>query len=625
MGVKFAADDSVESELITICRQDKYDSNAWSWEETIFKNRPKSRSAFLAEHVVSFNKVINEVVRKSFFGTFLRYFNPTHEQNTEINGDKLVLFNLILNSLEVPKRKLAESYNRFTEGFDEMFMNAINHVNVIDFDYLYEQIKTLRIMSYEMNTLDGRIGLFKNLQVLVLSGNWLTEPEGKVFPRKLIFLELFANDVSQLEKLCKKLPKKLRYLGLGRNSLNEDSGFHHVFRSKNFNNLRCIDFSNNDIYDLRGVVRSLIDLNNLKGLSLEGNPCWALPNYKQLILKKLQSLLFLDNTEILETDKATDDVGGGFEFMNLDSNKPALIFNCFRIISLPPPPKQKGIQHFFHIEINLPLLEELNIPDNVEEIDEGEPTDKKSKKGEKKKKEKKGKKGKEPSVYDAPNEKEIKNNPNFKTERQTYNKMIEFPELTIESPEDDLKAIRDCFRSKINIKIIYQQIQPPQKPKKEKKGKKDKKNKKDKKGKDDNPSEKVIETPIIKKEPTETVLKRITIGNFFCDLHPVNWSDDSVDFYWTNHPHVDPVAIPVEGSLKALNYQAKGGKGKEKEPKKEKPDKKGKGADKVDDEIKPEDVPPPSSRLKISKIDEIPPIGFPKTITCQVGFGLRRC
>lgn len=53
--------------------------------------------------------------------------------------------------------------------------------------------------------------------------------------------------------------------------------------------------------------------------------------------------------------------------------------------------------------------------------------------------------------------------------------------------------------------------------------------------------------------PPEVILKKITLVKFKCDLHNINWSDKTIDFYWAKHDEVGERAIPVEGSLKVLN------------------------------------------------------------------------
>lgn len=90
------------------------------------------------------------------------------------------------------------------------------------------------------------------------------------------------------------------------------------------------------------------------------------------------------------------------------------------------------------------------------------------------------------------------------------------------------------------------------KSKSKKKGKKDKKKDK-KKGKKKSKSaisSQVDDEKQDEKETEEVILKKVTLANFFCELHNLNWSDKTIDFYWADHPKANPNAISVNGSLR---------------------------------------------------------------------------
>lgn len=57
------------------------------------------------------------------------------------------------------------------------------------------------------------------------------------------------------------------------------------------------------------------------------------------------------------------------------------------------------------------------------------------------------------------------------------------------------------------------------------------------------------------KKPAETILKKITLAKFTCDLHSINWSDKTIDFYWAQHEDVGTNAFSVEGSLRVSALQ----------------------------------------------------------------------
>lgn len=48
-------------------------------------------------------------------------------------------------------------------------------------------------------------------------------------------------------------------------------------------------------------------------------------------------------------------------------------------------------------------------------------------------------------------------------------------------------------------------------------------------------------------------MKRITISSFKCDLESLNWSDETLDFYWTDHQDIGDQAQKVDGCLKVQN------------------------------------------------------------------------
>ncbi|KAF2894051.1 hypothetical protein ILUMI_12121 [Ignelater luminosus] len=374
--------------------------------------------------------------------------------------------------------------------------------------------------------------------------------------------------------------------------ISSESNFVRLEKCGKFNTLRTLDLSDNDIYNLKDVLEALKSLKMLSGLSLEGNPCATCIAYKDAVLLAMPHLIYLDNTQILDEDRRTNPI---FEKY---LNSAALIFTCHRIMGLPPTPKLAGVTQTIHVEINLPLLEKiiLESPAEVRKEDSNIQPSKKveTKKSKTDQKPKDSKKGKDISIYDAEDEykTEVKLNlkdTSFKTERMPWDKIITFPEeaIVVESPENNLTMIRDTFRSTVNVKIVYLKIQLP-----EKSGNADSKDKKRKNSKN-------ITVEFEKSE--EKILQKVTLANFYCDLHNVNWSDKTIDFYWADHNKCTPKAIPIEGSLRAINYVE--------------------GKDKKD--IKPmktQEVIP-----NAQEVQAVPSKQFlPNIFTCQIGFGLKR-
>lgn len=153
---------------------------------------------------------------------------------------------------------------------------------------------------------------------------------------------------------------------------------------------------------------------------------------------------------------------------------------------------QKGIQHTFHIEVELPFLEEFVRKEifvekevknktkmSIMKIKDSVPFDKdinnkKGKKGKKEKPEKQNtKKSSNPSLrrslgvlrgtgmYAFPDETYSRDKNRFKTEERMFSKSLKFnnPSMIVVPPKNDLTLLRDTFRSRINVNIVYVQVQ----------------------------------------------------------------------------------------------------------------------------------------------------------------------
>lgn len=116
---------------------------------------------------------------------------------------------------------------------------------------------------------------------------------------------------------------------------------------------------------------------------------------------------------------------------------------------------QKDVIHSFHWEVALPLLEETSL-ESLEQPIEDVKEDRKNVDSSIKY----TKSNKTFSPYDAPDEYAKEKSINakhlcFKSSRVQWDKIMEFPELEVVSPENDLKAISDTFKSTVNIKLVY--------------------------------------------------------------------------------------------------------------------------------------------------------------------------
>ncbi|KAF5296089.1 hypothetical protein FQA39_LY02723 [Lamprigera yunnana] len=230
--------------------------------------------------------------------------------------------------------------------------------------------------------------------------------------------------------------------------------------------------------------------------------------YKDAVLTHIPQLQFLDNVKILSRDRILR------KFKESHLNQAFLIFKCIRIMGLPEPPKMKDVVQTFHVEVNLPLLEDYSDDQNKNDTILGSLS-------------RSVKKFK--SRYDAPDENKIEQqlnikNTSFKTSRMKWDKIIQNSDdkLEIQSPENNLFALRDTFRSTVNVKVVYLKVL----------------------------------------SKTDVTLKKVTLADFQCQLDTVNWSDATKDYYWAEHRDFGPNAVPVKGSLEAITYaEGKSAKG----------------------------------------------------------------
>ncbi|KAL1491649.1 hypothetical protein ABEB36_012213 [Hypothenemus hampei] len=561
----------------------------WTNEEKGFKRKQKIFQQIQHLHI-PLRHSFRFKLSKSVFGTFLQELNARQHQDPVFNENKLAIFTYQLKKYNIHDKKIVEQRNEIWRNYLELIHKAVNDCDVIDLGFLKKHLKALFLDCCFVNEMDDSVQKFGHLQVLTLCGNFLKDLPGILLPRKLVFLELFDNFLMDLKGLLRNGPRTLRHLGVGRNRLNDGSLRHLSTEHEKLPNLISLDLSDNDICDLKLTLQHF-HYSCLRALSLEGNPCSVIPEYKHQILYHFPNLYYLDGVEILNDDRkiAPDSSDTSVQ----------LTFQCYRVLGLPPPPKDKKNLDFFHVEVNFPLLQENLKPKN--DILKFNPDDQQpitNKEIDKKKKNKKkndipSKKRK--SYYARPNEYNEKSeaqNEWWKSERVSWSKILEFPTIQIGPLNKKLFKVRDTFRSLIPVRIIYLKIKSHSNKKNQKKGERKKKKKK---LPEVSPLIPVVGVPLPK--PKEMILKKITLTTFYCELHSLNWSDDSIDFFWADHPDIGAKAIRVNGSLKAIQY----------------------------------DLNTPSRKKRKSEavihgnsLIEITTEPLPNNLTCEVGFCLKR-
>ncbi|XP_031342279.1 uncharacterized protein LOC116170191 [Photinus pyralis] len=192
-----------------------YRTMKWSGDERTFRNRMKSKP--LDER--SFTMAMKLKFRGSVFGSYLESFNFQQQQSRELNVNKLGITLWDVRNFDVFEQQIYRSKNNLTDDLLPLLLKAVKEKECIDWDYLYDNIATLRMADFQITWLDADLLNFRRLRVLIIVGNWLSQINAEFLPRTLQYLECFANVIVDLTSLNKKPPQKLYHLGIGRNML----------------------------------------------------------------------------------------------------------------------------------------------------------------------------------------------------------------------------------------------------------------------------------------------------------------------------------------------------------------------------------------------------------------------
>lgn len=442
----------------------------WTNEEEAFK-RKNQLTNLTVPLAVSWRYRLG----KSLFGGFLEEFNPTQHQDSFTNRNKLEIVRYSLRRYTKHDLEVIQSRNRFLGEYFKLLEEAVSSEEVIQVNYLKTTLVTLFLDCSFVTEMDCTLLHFSNLLVMTLCGNYLPGVQGRWLPRRLEVLDLYDNLITDLGDLITHAPKSLKVLGLGRNLLHDSSSLHLLACCPN---LLSVDLSENNI----NFIETIKLHQGVRSLALLGNPGAFQPTYLNTIMTFWPSLAYLDYTEVLEGDR---------EVLEVNNKTPQIIFQCYRVLGLPQPPKDRKNLQTFHVEVLFPLGE------SVEEL----PQVAKPKKG---------------GYYSGANEynkKSEEENVWWKTSPVVWSKVMEFQPIQV-NPQNNLTHLRDTFRSVIPVRLVYLKIEPK------------------------------------KKE----ILKKLTIASFHCPLSSPNWSEKFQDFYWADHPDVGVTAQRVDGSLQAVQY-----------------------------------------------------------------------
>ncbi|NXI62446.1 LRIQ1 protein, partial [Anseranas semipalmata] len=239
----------------------------------------------------------------------LKYIN-VEENNIEVidceNLENLCI--LILNKNHISSvcglygcinlQNLELSYNRITrigglESLKSLQQLIVDHNQLISTKGLCEAPTVIHLdCSFNHLTQVEGIESCGLLQILKLQGNNLQELprlENHVLLRELY---LDDNSISAMRMLSLYWLPLLQILSLSQNSLTE------LVPLNSFVSLEKLDIKNNCLSDLKSVITWLSGCNNLRELSLSGNPLLQERNCRLSLCKVLPSLQFLDGENL---------------------------------------------------------------------------------------------------------------------------------------------------------------------------------------------------------------------------------------------------------------------------------------------------------------------------------------
>ncbi|XP_035193922.1 leucine-rich repeat and IQ domain-containing protein 1 isoform X5 [Oxyura jamaicensis] len=195
-------------------------------------------------------------------------------------------------------QNLELSYNRITrigglESLKNLQQLNVDHNQLISTKGLSETATLIHLdCSFNHLTQIEGIESCGLLQILKLQGNNLQELprlENHVLLRELY---LDDNSISAMKMLSLYWLPLLQILSLSQNSLTE------LVPLNSFVSLEKLDIKNNCLSDLKSVIAWLSGCNNLRELSLSGNPLLQERNCKPSLCKELPSLQFLDGENL---------------------------------------------------------------------------------------------------------------------------------------------------------------------------------------------------------------------------------------------------------------------------------------------------------------------------------------
>jgi len=169
----------------------------------------------------------------------------------------------------------------------------VSEYNRFEFELMAELSRQLLRKRAEHNE-----GMLSNLEEVSLHQQELKKIENlDVYCRHLKILYLQNNLIAKMEGLNKLV--ELEYLNMAVNSVSKIEGL------KRCESLNKLDLTLNfvDLEDLKESLENLEWCPFMTDLYMTGNPCTDWPNYRAYTIAKVETLLRLDGTEIMKSER----------------------------------------------------------------------------------------------------------------------------------------------------------------------------------------------------------------------------------------------------------------------------------------------------------------------------------
>lgn len=137
----------MDSEKVQEIRELRRKKLEWSLEEKSFRSRQAFREKDWGERKFSFSACADAVFRESVFGVYLKSMNEKETHDRFLNENKLEITQWDLTRYSDEELKEFAEKNLLTDDMYDLLLNAVKTLEVIDWDYLYKSLISLRLSN----------------------------------------------------------------------------------------------------------------------------------------------------------------------------------------------------------------------------------------------------------------------------------------------------------------------------------------------------------------------------------------------------------------------------------------------------------------------------------------------